>query len=121
MVTPSPRVSLKHKKSVDKVYYMTLEDAKKEKFIIPFKLDWECGINYITHPFDDKKLIPQKLYKDYIINDLFADISNYIQANIQIHNLGIGVVSTKSGVTSDTIPVEEFNLNPQNSFSKNLS
>ena len=94
-----------------------LKNAKKitllqaSNFINASNSDWKLNAIYVEHPRRSNMLIPVKEYKDYILREMVADIANYIQDNIMISRLTIGIVSSFNNGLGATIPVHEINAN----------
>lgn len=94
-----------------------LKNAKKitllqaSNFINASNSDWKLNAIYVEHPRRSNMLIPIKEYKDYILREMVADIANYIQDNIIISRLTIGIVSSFNSSLGATIPVHEINAN----------
>ena len=94
-----------------------LKNAKKitllqaSNFINASNSDWKLNAIYVEHPRRSNMLIPVKEYKDYILREMVADIANYIQDNIMISRLTIGMVSSFNNGLGATIPVHEINAN----------
>ena len=94
-----------------------LKNAKKitllqaSNFINASNSDWKLNAIYVEHPRRSNMLIPVKEYKDYILREMVADIANYIQDNIMISRLTIGIVSSFNNGLGATIQVHEINAN----------
>ena len=98
------------KKIVDDINAKEITISQANDFINGSNSDWKLGAIYIEHPRKNKVLIPIKEYKDFILREMVADIANYIQDNIKVSRLTIGIVSSFNSGLGSTIPVNNLNV-----------
>lgn len=70
---------------------------------------WVSNIAYVEHPRLPGNLIQKKLYRDYMIRELMADIAGYIMDNYTLQRLTIGLVESMGGDANVAIPIENYN------------
>lgn len=55
--------------------------------------EWNKECIYIEHPIIPKRLIEARVYKDYILKELMAEIFDYITDNIAVKKIVLGLES----------------------------
>ena len=71
--------------------------------------EWKTKVVYVEHPHRKGVLIEATLYKDYILREMVADISNYIMDHLDLSKLVIGLIVSDKGNAKVKVPVEQVN------------
>lgn len=69
--------------------------------------NWNPNTSYLVHPCDNLILIPQDIYKEYIILEMISEIIDYIASNMSLKQICVGLVATKDLESNLTIPVAD--------------
>ena len=99
--------------SMKKIYQLatttrlTIRDM--DRYINSSNAEWKENVVYIEHPRRNKVLIPINEYKEYILREMVSDIANYIQDNLRVSKLTIGIVASFNAGLGANISVKEIN------------
>lgn len=89
----------------------TINTDEANRYINASNSDWKFDTIYIEHPRKNNVLIPLNEYKDFILRQMVGDIADYIQDNMRVSRLTIGIVSSFKLGLGATIPVQSINTN----------
>ncbi len=71
--------------------------------------EWKTKVLYVEHPHRKGVLIEAALYKDYILREMVADVSNYIMDHLDLSKLVVGLIVSDNGNAKVKVPVEQVN------------
>ena len=72
---------------------------------------WRTNIVYVEHPYADKVLVEASQFKDYVLRDMVADLTDYIASQFDVKRLVVGRVVGKH--VSAEATVKTIDLNPE--------
>ncbi|MDO5445910.1 MAG: hypothetical protein Q4F31_09870 [Eubacteriales bacterium] len=70
--------------------------------------DWKKNTLYIEHPLCRKVLIEASVYKDYILREMVADITNYVADHLDLQKYVIGLVASNHHRADACINVKDI-------------